>query len=232
MTIQPHEGSALTLASDQTFWTDAQQRVLAHICGWDRVKPQPADLGVFMHVSQRTGLDPFARQIHMVERQGKWTIQTGIDGFRLVARRAVDKTGETLSINGGEWCGPDGIWRDVWIDVEPPAAARVTVTRGAGTFVGTVTYRGYVQRKRDGDPMFRWATDPSGQLAKCAEAKALRMAFPMDLAGVYSDDEMQQADGAASRRSAMAAVLAEQVDPEDTALVDPSDAEVLEVEEA
>jgi hypothetical protein len=34
---------------------------------------------------------------------------------------------------------------------------------------------------------------PSVMIAKCSEAQALRRAFPADLSGVYSTDEMDQA---------------------------------------
>lgn len=193
-------GSGLVLQSDQDRWNEHQLTALRHLLGDNAKHVTPADLDVFHHVCQRTALDPFARQIHLVFRKGKWTIQSGIDGLRLVARRAADASGETMSINGGEWCGPDGVWRDVWLEKEPPAAARVTVTRGAGTFVGTVTYSGYVQLTRDGNPSMRWATDPAGQLRKCAEAAALRMGFPQDLAGVYVNEEMEQADNEAPAR--------------------------------
>ncbi len=191
-------GSSLTLHSNQEFWTDRQVAALRQL-GVDRASN--GDLAVFMHVAQRTGLDPFARQIYMIERKGKQTIQTGIDGFRLVARRAVDRAGESLSISGGEWCGTDGIWRDVWLDESPPAAARVVVKRGGSEFVGVALYREYAQTKRDGSLMAQWATRSAGMLAKCAEALALRKAFPMDLAGVYTDDEMQQASHDRPRRT-------------------------------
>lgn len=237
MTIEQHAqhhsaGSSLTLRSDQEFWSDRQIAALRQL-GVDRATN--GDLAVFMHVAQRTGLDPFARQIYMIERQGKQTIQTGIDGFRLVARRAVDAAGETLSIGASEWCGPDGIWTDVWLSEEPPAAARVVVYRNGHEFPGTALYREYVQRKRDGDPMAQWATRPAGMLAKCAEALALRKAFPLDLAGIYAEEEMGQADNtrprpASSLGAALAAApLNDLPDPEPT---DVSDAELVESEDA
>jgi phage recombination protein Bet len=184
------------LTAEQEWWNDKQIAALRQI-GVERASS--GDLAVFMHVAQRTGLDPFARQIYMIERQGKQTIQTGIDGFRLVARRAVDHAGESLAISGGEWCGNDGQWQDVWLGAEPPAAARVVVKRGGHEFVGVALFREYAQKKRDGALMAQWATRPAGMLAKCAEALALRKAFPLDLAGVYTDDEMGQASNARRR---------------------------------
>lgn len=205
--IEQHgAGSSLTLAPDQEFWSERQIAALRQL-GVDRASN--GDLAVFMHVAQRTGLDPFARQIYLIERQGKQTIQTGIDGFRLVARRAVDRAGESLSISGGEWCGQDGQWQDAWLSSDRPAAARVVVKRGGHEFVGVALFREYAQTKRDGELMAQWATRPAGMLAKCAEALALRKAFPLDLAGVYSDDEMAQADSRRQpRQSALGEALA------------------------
>jgi phage recombination protein Bet len=199
------QGSTLTLTSDQEWWNDKQIAALRQL-GVE--KANNGDLAVFMHVAQRTGLDPFARQIYMIERQGKQTIQTGIDGFRLVARRAVDQAGESLSIGGGEWCGPDGQWRDVWLEQEPPAAARVVVKRGGHEFVGVALFREYAQHKRDGNLMAQWATRPAGMLAKCAEALALRKAFPLDLAGVYTDDEIGAHEPRQRPHSALGEALA------------------------
>lgn len=226
MSIEQHTGgSTLTLHSDQEYWTEKQIAALRQL-GVDRAAP--GDLAVFMHVAQRTGLDPFAKQIYMVEREGKQTIQTGIDGFRLVARRAVDRAGETLSIGASEWCGEDGVWRDVWLSSAPPAAARVVVRRNGEEFPGTALFSEYKQTRRDGNLNRQWATRPAGMLAKCAEALALRKAFPMDLAGIYSDDEMAQAD---SRRPAARSALGQALAPEPTPEpepVDVTDAELIE----
>lgn len=188
-------GGALALSDDQQDWTPVQSAALAQIGIADAPKP---DQLVFLHVCQRTGLDPFARQIYMIGRKDtetnskKWTIQTGIDGFRVFSERHPQYAGT----GDPEWCGKDGVWRAVWLDDEPPAAARFTVYRKdqERPITAIARYREYVQTKFDGKPNSMWRKMPANQLAKCAEALARRRAFPRDLANVYTDDEMGQAD--------------------------------------
>jgi phage recombination protein Bet len=195
-------GSELTIEENQKGFTSAQLAALGHA----GVKnAQPGDLEVFFHQVQRTGLDPFARQIYMIQRQGKWTIQTGIDGFRLIARRAADRSNETFGEPETLWCGRDGMWRDVWLDPKlPPVAAKVVVQRGQGTFTAVALYTEYAGRKAGGQINSMWASKPAIMLAKCAEALALRKAFPQDLSGLYTSDEMDQADNRAPAQQANA----------------------------
>ena len=184
--------TGLALISDG--WTDSQVAALTQL-GVE--KASDADLQVYHHVCRRTGLDPFARQIYMIERKGKQTIQTGIDGFRLVARRAVDASGETLEFGDPEWCDAAGTWSDVWLSAAPPSAARVAVFRNGKRYPGIALYREYVQTYwKNGKELITsmWDSRPAGQLAKCAEALALRKAFPQDLSGLYTEDEIGKHD--------------------------------------
>ncbi len=191
MTIARHEtGSSLTIRDEQQYWSERQVAALQQLGVGD---VPPADLAVYFHQCQRTGLDPFARQVYLIgrwSREGtKYTIQTGIDGFRLVGRRAADRGHETLAMTDPEWCGPDGQWRDVWLSQDPPAAARIAVIRNGGRFAAVALLSEYIQVKKDGVPMQMWAEKPALMLAKCAEALAWRKAFPQDLSGLYTSDE-------------------------------------------
>lgn len=180
----------LTVSADQSFWNDKQLAALEQM---GVQGASNADLAVFLHECQRTGLDPFLHQIYMINRKGKQTMQVGIDGLRLVARRAVDRSGETLSVLEQAWRGKDGKWTDCWAEDDPPVAAKVVIQRGKGTFPAIALYKEYAARKSNGQLTQMWAQRPAGQLMKCAEALAYRMAFPQDLSGLHSEDEMDHA---------------------------------------
>lgn len=219
----------ITLRDDQTEFDKAQLAMLRSLGVDENAKRE--DLAIFFHVAKRTGLDPFARQIYMIERYTKdgkkQTIQTGIDGFRLVAQRTAERTGQPLSYEDTLWCGEDGEWRDVWLSATPPAAAKVTVLRGGNRFPSVALMSEYAQTKRDGTPTQMWATKGALMLAKCAEAGALRKAFPQDLSGIYTADEMsnvgqQHRQQPAEGRVTAADFIAQQPP------VDVSDAEVVD----
>ena len=143
----------------------------------------PHELALFIYQAKKTGLNPLARQIYCVKIGGKVTIQASIDGLRLVAQRT------------GEYAGQD---EPEFIEegADHPSIAKVTVYKfsKSGNRYAAATGVAYWSEYcpptgRD----FMWKKMPHTMLSKVAEALALRKAFPQELSGIYSAEEMSQA---------------------------------------
>jgi phage recombination protein Bet len=187
--------TTLAVKQDQNQWDATQLAALRQI----GLSDAPAgDLALFLHYAQKTGLDPFSRQIYMIGRWdsrsggNRYTIQSSIDGLRIIAQRSGEYAGQTEP----KWCGDDGVWKDVWLSQTAPTAAKIGVYRQgfAEPLYAVATIASYMPTGKDGKPQGLWSKMPDVMLAKVAEALALRKAFPNDLSGIYVSEEMDQAD--------------------------------------
>ena len=152
------------------------------------------ELKLFLYQCSRTGLDPLSRQIHFIKRGGKATIQTGIDGFRAIAERTGHYAGNDDYLFNNDLT----MYEMLKAKMESPITATATVYKIVGgvrvSFSATAIWDAYCPK---GNESFMWKKMPYLMLGKCAEALALRKAFPNDLSGVYTDDEMAQAQAPA-----------------------------------
>tara|TARA_R100000458_G_scaffold39271_1_gene36773 strand:+ start:3972 stop:4766 length:795 start_codon:yes stop_codon:yes gene_type:complete len=145
----------------------------------NRFRLNDDQLEVFLLASKRYGLNPIANQIYPQLRGNNMTITTGIDGYRLIADRT------------GKYAGNDD---PVFDDEDKPRKATVTVYKMVGNercaFSATARWDQYFPGEKQG---FMWKKMPHLMLGKCAEALAIRKAFPAELSGLYTSEEMEQA---------------------------------------
>lgn len=202
-------GAVLALTEDQQWWSPRQ---IAALKAMGIKNASNEELLVFLHYCAKTRLDPFSKQIYMLERRnknkdtGQWeytqTIQTGIDGYRVVAQRAAKREGVHIEYEDTVWYDDKEGKHEVWLSVDQPAAARVTVVKilpdgtrlrypGMARFS---SYAAYGRNNKTGETWLQgqWGVMGDHMIEKCAEAFALRRAFPNDLGGVYAEEEMQE----------------------------------------
>ncbi|WP_295104414.1 phage recombination protein Bet [uncultured Microbacterium sp.] len=194
--------ATLPQSSDPGAWSP-EERALVEAAGLVHTDAQSGTktlaerpvVAAFLQHCARTGLDPIARQIYSIARKSKgqlkWQIQISIDGARLVAERSGQYEGQTTP----EFTADGITWTQVWLSKEFPKAARVGVYRRGfrEPLYAVALWDAYVQTKYNGDVSEMWSKMGPLMLAKCAEMLALRKAFPQDLSGLYSAEEMDQA---------------------------------------
>jgi len=191
MTKRP-EGGVLALYDDEQLSV-----IRNHVAAPDFTNDE---LAYCLSVARARGLDPLQKQVYFSKRKKKdargnfvaaVTVEPTIDGFRAMAER----TNELDGYDGPYWCGPDGVWSDVWLVNTPPVACKISVFRSGKSrpFTAVARYESYMQGY-DGKPNPIWAKMADNMLAKCAESLALRRAFPSHLGELYTREEMGQED--------------------------------------
>ena len=148
------------------------------------------ELQMFLYQCERTKLDPFSRQIYCIKRKGKMTIQTGIDGFRAIAERTGKYAGNDEYLFDGGKTEYDLLASGEKKPRVATACIKKVVDGVVCDFTASASWDAYCPSSA-----FMWGKMPFLMLGKCAEALALRKAFPNDLSGVYTQEEMAQDEG-------------------------------------
>jgi len=183
--IKKPKENHMTIKPNHSSYTEEDIKVIKDIID-PKGKLNDSQIKQFLYVCAEKKLDPRSRQIYALPKENFQTkevtmsIQTSIDGFRIIAERtgkyAPGKPTHFLTNDKGALVGAtvyvkkftaDGTWHEV---------------------AATAFLNEYMPAK----PSPVWKSMPSVMIEKCAEARALRRAFPEAFSGLYSDDEMDQ----------------------------------------
>lgn len=130
------------------------------------------EFALFRELCRGTGLNPFKREIWFIKTKDRAQIMTGINGFYAIANRHAQYDGTEVETFDGEAGMPERAVAKVWRkDRRLPS-------------IGVARWSEF--NKGFGN----WKTMPFYMLEKCAEAIALRKAFPQELNELYAAEEM------------------------------------------
>jgi len=162
----------------------------------------PAMLEVFAHACKQHNLSPFKKEIYLVKYNSNQGAQyhniVGIDGFRIKAARTGQQGGIDDPRYNVQANGQFETAAQVKTSGKLPVSCTITVYRLISgqrcPFTATVIFDEYypavAAAHGGGKQSFsKAATMPFNMIAKCAEAKALKMAFSDELAGLHIEEE-------------------------------------------
>lgn len=190
------------ITAEAASFTDEQRRLITDVLvkgGTD------TEVKFFFQVAERLKMDPFKRQIHAMKRYDG-TLQrevlqfmVSIEGLRSIAARCKTDDGKDAYAGSSKplfTYKPDGTLNTAEVTI-------LKIVQGEPReFTAEVFYDECVQtrnvyegfgnnrRKIGEEPNSMWQKRPHGQLGKCAEAAALRKAFPEETGGVYIEEEL------------------------------------------
>lgn len=161
----------------------------------------PQSIGLVLNYCKAAGLDPMQKPAHIVpmwdskNKRMRDVIMPGVGLYRTQAAR----TGQYAGVTEPEY-GPDVTEKLGGQEITYPAWCKVSVKRllDNGTiveFAATERWKeNYAVRggqEKSIAPNAMWLKRPYGQIAKCAEAQALRKAFPEMIGSQQTADEME-----------------------------------------
>jgi phage recombination protein Bet len=194
------------ITSDSASFTDEQRRLITDVL----VKGgSPTEVAFFFQVAERLKLDPFKRQIHAMKRwdgtlrREVLQFMVSIEGLRSIACRCKTEDGKDAYAGSSK---PKFTYKDS--EKKHLHSAEVTILKivqgEPREFTAEAFYDECVQMRNvyDGsgngkqkigeEPNSMWEKRPHGQLGKCAEAAALRKAFPEETGGAYIEEEFAE----------------------------------------
>lgn len=157
------------------------------------------ELKLFLQVCRGANLNPFLKQVFLVPRwdskEGREirAIQVSIDGLRSIAEESGQYAGNEDPVFADEEEIKYKDRKDKEYSFVAPKKATVTVKKLIGgrlcDFTATARWDEYYPSQKLG---FQWHQRPYLMLGKCAEALALRKAFPKLMSGMYAQEEMDK----------------------------------------
>lgn len=183
--------SAMKLVDESQFFSEEQRKIIrdSFLGG-----ANDAEAAMLLEIARALRLNPLKKEIYFVKRpqwdkqlQGwkdVWAAQTGIDGFRTVAERT------------GQYDGQDEPEFEERTDGSLKLCKVRVWRRGISRpFVGVAYWDEFVQFQKDQKtPVAMWGRGRHFMLAKCAEAQAIRKAFPGDIGGLTIPEETAKED--------------------------------------
>lgn len=163
------------------------------------VGAQQESIKMVIGYCKASGLDPMQKPVHIVpmwdknSKQMRDVIMPGVGLYRTQAARSNALAGISepefgpvveFKLNGGNFSAPE------WCRV----VVKRLLTNGSIADFSALEYwiENYATAGKDSDaPNAMWKKRPRAQLAKCAQAQALRMAFPEMTGGAPTADEME-----------------------------------------
>lgn len=183
--INPRQSDISTLGIDESTYLTLKNSIY----------PGAADNSIKMVLDycRAAKLDPIQKPVHIVPMKVKdvWrdVIMPGITLYRIQAERSGTYAGISEPTFGPlvkETIGGKEVTYPEWCRV----TVRKMVQGNICEFTGFEFWKENFATNKHGQPNAMWYKRPSGQLAKCAEAQALRKAYP-ELGGVFTAEEME-----------------------------------------
>lgn len=202
--IQKSENGQMAVAIPQ-----AQMELIKRTIAKDATNDE---LQLFLYDCTRRGVHPLDKLLHFTKRSGKYTPITSIDFLRMKAESTGNYAGNDDPLFGYDEHGK--------LSVATVTVWKIVSGQRCG-FTASARWSAYFPGDTQG---FMWKKMPELMLGKCAEALALRKAFPGVLAGLYTTEEMDQAgqSDAPKQETAKKAEVAAEQEPE-TVHVRPED---------